>query len=140
MFVYIYIGIYVHTNIHIYVGKDMLNHSGTEIGPIISKVQYEKVWQYIDEAKKDGYNFLYGGERMEAKKEFTGSSSGESKTHSGAGEKGMGFFIGPTILIDVPTTSRIWTEEIFGPVLCIREFGTEDEAVLVANDSTYVRL
>ena len=48
---------------------------------------------------------------------------------------GDGYFIPPTIFVDVPTTSRIWTEEIFGPVLCIREFSTEQEAVQLANDS-----
>lgn len=42
--------------------KDMLNYDGPVIGPIITKAQYNKVWQYIDEAKKEGYSFLYGGE------------------------------------------------------------------------------
>ena len=50
---------------------------------------------------------------------------------------GQGYFIPPTIFTQVPTTSRIWREEIFGPVLCVREFETEEEAVRVANDSDF---
>ena len=51
--------------------------------------------------------------------------------------KEKGFFVQPTVLVDVPLTSRIWKEEIFGPVLSIREFLTEDEAVAIANDTEY---
>jgi len=40
-----------------------------------------------------------------------------------------GYYIPPTIIVDTPTDSAVWQEEIFGPVLCIREFTTEDEAV-----------
>jgi betaine-aldehyde dehydrogenase len=48
-----------------------------------------------------------------------------------------GYFIEPTIFVDVPTSSRLWVEEIFGPVLCVRTFETEEEAVQVANDTEY---
>jgi acyl-CoA reductase-like NAD-dependent aldehyde dehydrogenase len=69
----------------------MLNHNGTTVGPIISKVQFDRIWQYNDEAKKEGYKFLYGGERTAEKKQtFTGSSSGESKTNSGESKTNSG--------------------------------------------------
>ncbi len=48
-----------------------------------------------------------------------------------------GYYIPPTIIVDCPTNSAVWQEEIFGPVLCIREFSTEDEAIKEANDSVY---
>ena len=48
-----------------------------------------------------------------------------------------GFFVPPTILTDVPTDAAGWSEEIFGPVLCVRPFETEDEAVASANASAY---
>jgi betaine-aldehyde dehydrogenase len=50
---------------------------------------------------------------------------------------GDGYFVPPTVFVDVPTESRIWKEEIFGPVLCVRSFETEAEAVAEANDSDY---
>ena len=48
-----------------------------------------------------------------------------------------GYFVPPTVLLDPPLSSRVWTEEIFGPVLCAKIFETEDEAVQLANDSVY---
>ncbi|CAN6248957.1 unnamed protein product [Urochloa humidicola] len=48
-----------------------------------------------------------------------------------------GFFIEPTIITDVSTSMQIWREEVFGPVLCVKEFRTESEAVELANDTHY---
>jgi betaine-aldehyde dehydrogenase len=50
---------------------------------------------------------------------------------------GKGYFVPPTVLADVPADSRAWREEVFGPVLCLRDFRTEEEAVATANDSAY---
>ena len=50
---------------------------------------------------------------------------------------GAGYYIPPTIFTDVPRDSSTWNEEIFGPVLCVNTFSTEEEAVSVANDSEY---
>jgi len=102
------------------LAADMMAHQGPTMGPVVSKGQYDKIWAYIDDAKAQGLVFAYGGTRDLVK-------------HLPAG----GFFIPPTILVDVPTTATVWKEEIFGPVLCIREFSTEQEAVSVANDSCY---
>lgn len=46
-----------------------------------------------------------------------------------------GFYIEPTIITDVTTSMQIWREEVFGPVLCVKTFSSEDEAIELANDS-----
>ena len=54
-----------------------------------------------------------------------------------------GFFIEPTIITDINTSMEIWREEVFGPVLCVKEFSTEEEAIELANDTqgaTFVSL
>lgn len=90
---------------------------GILLGPLVSQGQYEKVLAAIDEARRDGALAIAGG----------GKPDGFDK----------GFFLKPTILVDVPLTSRAWTEEIFGPVVCIRPFSNEDEAITLANDSRF---
>lgn len=49
-----------------------------------------------------------------------------------------GYYIEPTIITDVSTSMEIWREEVFGPVLCVKEFSTEDEAIELANDTQWV--
>lgn len=90
---------------------------GTLLGPLVSKAQYEKVLAAIDRARADGATVLTGGQR----------ASGFNK----------GFFVEPTVLVDVPLDSDAWREEIFGPVVCVRPFSQEAEAVELANDSRY---
>jgi betaine-aldehyde dehydrogenase len=48
-----------------------------------------------------------------------------------------GYFFQPTILDQVPDSSRLWREEVFGPVVCLRSFKSEDEAIAIANASQY---
>jgi len=91
---------------------------GPAMGPVVSKGQYDKIWEFIDEAM-EVHTCAYGGRR-----EMTAAL-------------GEGYFIPPTVFVDVPMTSRVWREEIFGPVLCVRSFDTEAEAVAAANDSEY---
>jgi betaine-aldehyde dehydrogenase len=88
------------------------------MGPVINKVQYDKIWNYIDEAKTAGYS-VFGGER------------------DTVASLGNGYFVPPTIFVDPPIDSRVWKEEIFGPVLCMRSFSSEAEAVKEANNTTY---
>jgi len=99
--------------------EEMLTYEGPSMGPVVSKAQYDKIWNYINDAIGDGVKVLYGG------------------NISIVASLGEGYFIPPTIFSDVPTDSRIWKEEIFGPVLCIRTFTTEEEALTIANDSEY---
>lgn len=89
---------------------------GTAIGPITMKAQHDKVLAYIERGKAEGLTLLSGG----------GKPAGLE-----------GWFVEPTIFVDVPTTSALWREEIFGPVLCIRTFETEEEAVALANDCDF---
>ncbi|OEL14768.1 Betaine aldehyde dehydrogenase 2 [Dichanthelium oligosanthes] len=79
--------------------------------------QYEKIKKFISNAKSEGATILTGGVRP---------------AHL---EKG--FYIEPTIITDVSTSMEIWREEVFGPVLCVKEFSTEDEAIELANDTHY---
>ena len=75
---------------------------------------YDMLWYdttFIAEARQEGISILCGGVKP---------------TDPALAN---GYFIPPTVMIDVPTTSRVWKEEIFGPVLCIREFTTEEEAI-----------
>lgn len=99
--------------------EELLAHSGPSMGPIVSKGQLDKIWAAIDQAKAAGYKVAYGGER------------------SSVEHLGEGYFVPPTVFVDVPMDSFVWNQEIFGPVLCLREFTTEEEAVATANNSEY---
>jgi betaine-aldehyde dehydrogenase len=88
---------------------------GVQMGPLTNRAQYERVQRYIAQGKADG-----AGNVIE-----------------GAIPAGPGYFVKPTIFIDVPADSAVWREEIFGPVLCVRSFDTEDEAISIANDTEY---
>jgi betaine-aldehyde dehydrogenase len=103
------------------LSTEMADCQGGQMGPVVNDTQHQKVWAYIDEARSQGLVFAYGGTR-----ELVASIN-----------EGKGYFIPPTIIADPPLTARVWNEEIFGPVLCVREFNTEEEAVTVANDSIY---
>lgn len=90
---------------------------GVLLGPLVSRRQYEQVLRAIEAAKAAGATIACGGKRPEG---FD-----------------RGYYLEPTILTDVPLESDAWREEIFGPVLCIRPFLTEDEAIELANDSRF---
>jgi len=91
----------------------------TEMGPLISKVQLERVLSYIDSGVKDGARLSHGGKRLD----------------SGGLEKG--FFVQPTIFEEVSKEMRIFQEEIFGPVVCVLPFSDEDDAVALANSTNF---
>lgn len=89
----------------------------TTIGPITTQAQYEKVLDYIACGKAQDFKIRVGGGRP-------------SRVEHG-------WFVAPTIFTDVPSDSRLWRQEIFGPVLCVRTFEREDEAIALANDSEF---
>ena len=88
----------------------------TQIGPVTTRPQYEKVLGYIDIAKKEGAKLLLGG----------GPAT--------RAECGKGWFVEPTVFADVSNKMRIAQEEVFGPVLSVIKFKDEDEALAIAND------
>ena len=88
----------------------------TEVGPVTTPPQYDKVLSYIDIAKADGARLLLGGKPA-------------SKP-----ECGTGWFVEPTIFGDVTSSMRIAQEEVFGPVLSVMRFEDEEEALRIAND------
>jgi acyl-CoA reductase-like NAD-dependent aldehyde dehydrogenase len=88
----------------------------TQIGPIATRPQYEKVLGYIDVAKKEGAELVLGGKAASRP------------------ECGDGWFVEPTVFDRVKNNMRIAQEEVFGPVLSVIEFDDEEEAVAIAND------
>jgi phenylacetaldehyde dehydrogenase len=88
---------------------------GADLGPLISRKQLERVSGYVERGVADGARVVSGGAR--------------------AGERG--WFFPPTVLVDVDQSMTVMREEIFGPVLGIMPFADADEAVALANDSSY---
>ncbi|TFH32290.1 MAG: aldehyde dehydrogenase [Myxococcales bacterium] len=89
----------------------------TDIGPLVSRRQRERVEGYIEAGKRDGARVATGG----------GRPSGMQR----------GWFVDPTVFADVDNSMKIAREEIFGPVLAVIPYGDEREAVAIANDSDY---
>ena len=90
----------------------------TQVGPVTTPEQYEKILKYIEIAKEEGARLLLGGSPAKGRKECGNSP----------------WFIEPTIFGDVDNKMRIAQEEVFGPVLSVIRFKTDDEAIQIAND------
>ncbi len=91
--------------------------AATRLGPLISSTQRERVEGYIAQGKNEGARLVVGGARPAA---FS-----------------KGYYVEPTIFADVKSPMTIAQEEIFGPVLSILPYDSEDEAVRIANDTIY---
>ncbi|KHL01379.1 aldehyde dehydrogenase [Sinomonas humi] len=89
----------------------------TEIGPVASSAQRDRVEAYIADGKSSGASLLIGGGRPT--------------------DLDRGYFVDPTIFTDVDPNARIAQEEIFGPVLTVHTYDTEAEAIAIANNSEY---
>jgi len=87
----------------------------TQMGPLVSAAQMEKVLSLIDTGKAEGARLVTGGLRL----------------------NGPGFYIQPTVFADVTDTMTIAREEIFGPVMAVLEFDSEDEVIARANDTEF---
>ncbi len=92
---------------------------GVNMGPIGNKMQFDKIMNYIDIAKKEGATIACGGESLS----IAGSEAGH--------------FVGPTIITNVTNKMTVAREEIFGPVLCVIPFKDDAEAIAMANDSDF---
>ncbi len=87
----------------------------TQLGPLASRAQLQKVLSYFAIARDEGLECIAGGQRLER----------------------QGYFVAPTVYRNVPPNSRIAREEIFGPVAAMIRFDDEDEAVSLANGTRY---
>ncbi len=87
----------------------------TQVGPLVSASQRDISEQFIEESKRNGRRVALGGSRPFPR----------------------GFFLEPTVLLDVETGDRVWREEVFGPVVCIRPFDDESEMLREVNASPY---
>jgi aldehyde dehydrogenase (NAD+) len=102
---------------------------GETIGPVISAGQYDTVRHYLDVAEGEGAVPVTGGSSAIA--------TAAAATAAAAGGDAPGLFIAPTVYTGVDNSMRIAREEVFGPVLAVIPFDTEDEAIAIANDSPY---
>jgi len=91
----------------------------TEMGPVVSESQLNRVMGHIESGKEDGARLTVGGKRLVE------------------GDYARGFFIQPTVFEGVERGMRIFQEEIFGPVLCVLPFVNEDDAISIANDTKF---
>jgi len=94
------------------------SEEGRHIGPVVNEVQFNKIQDLIQKGIDEGARLVAGG---------TGRPDGLNR----------GFFVKPTVFADVTPDMTIAREEIFGPVLSIMKFDTEEQAVEIANDTVY---
>jgi 1-pyrroline dehydrogenase len=87
----------------------------TEMGPVVSKEQFDRVSGFVDRARKGGAKILTGGERIQ----------------------GPGFFYKPTVLTGLKQDDEIVKREVFGPVVTVQRFEDDDQALAWANDVDY---
>jgi len=100
------------------INVDLASKKGDHIGPVISKTQYNKIVDFIKIGIEEGATLSAGGP--------------DRPNHLN-----KGYFIKPTIFSDVTNDMQIAKQEIFGPVLCIIPFETEEKAIAIANDTIY---
>ena len=89
----------------------------TEVGPLVAKRQLETLILQVEDAKAKGAKVIVGGNSLE--------------------EKMGGAFFEPTLLTDITNDMKVWVEEVFGPVLPIVKFATDEEAIELANQTNY---
>jgi betaine-aldehyde dehydrogenase len=87
----------------------------TQVGPLVSASQRSISEDFIEDSKRSGRRIACGGQRPFAR----------------------GFYLEPTVLLDVEPRDRVWREEVFGPVVCIRSFDNEGEMLREVNASPY---
>ena len=97
---------------------DLASKEGKHIGPLVSQMQFDKVQAMIEIGIKEGATLVAGG---------LGRPEGHNR----------GYFVRPTVFADCNNQMDIMRQEIFGPVLSMMPFDTEEEAIAIANDSDY---
>lgn len=96
------------------------NDPSTEMGPIANTQQFRAIQEHVSMARQDGLRLLTGG---------------RAATLQSPHQEGL--FFEPTVFADVEPHHRLFREEVFGPVLALTPFDTDDEALAIANDSSY---
>ena len=91
--------------------------ASVRIGPMVEQVHFEKVRAFLQGAEAEGARLVHGG-----------------RIHS---DLGSGWYVEPTIFDQVSSGSRLFQEEVFGPILAVTPFETEEQAINLANDSHY---
>ena len=97
---------------------DLANKEGSHIGPVVSKIQYDKIQNLINKGIDEGAKLVAGGP--------------DRPSHLN-----KGYFVRPTVFADVNNEMTIAKEEIFGPVVSIIPFSNEEEAIKISNDTAY---
>ena len=90
---------------------------GTELGPIVSEAQMNKVLGYMELAKEEGGTLVTGGKRLERDTE--------------------GYYLAPTIFTDTQNDMRVNREEVFGPMTCVMKVDSYEEGIALANDTEF---
>ncbi|MDV6377090.1 aldehyde dehydrogenase family protein [Sporosarcina sp. GW1-11] len=103
---------------------DTLDKNNT-MGPIANEAQYKKVCSYIDETAKDAYEVVFGGKY------------GGEHVLPGQPEYANGYWVAPTLVKVTDNNQKLCREEIFGPVAVAIPFDTEEEAIQIANDTSF---
>ena len=95
---------------------------GVQMGPLATRGQYDKVLSYVGIAREEGGRIAFGGESLKE-----------------SGEAGLanGNFVRPAVIAELPATSRLLREEIFGPVIAVRAIDALDEAIAIADETEY---
>ena len=89
-----------------------------DLGPLVNRKQQQRVWDFLSDAQTEGLAIAAQGEVIDS-------------------APSTGFYQAPVLLRDVPSDSRLWQQEIFGPVLAVCPFDTEEEALALANSTDY---
>ena len=90
---------------------------GTELGPVVTESQMNKILSYMDLAKEEGGKLMTGGERLERDTD--------------------GYYLSPTIYTNTTNDMRVNREEIFGPMTCVQKVDTYEEGLAMANDTEF---
>jgi aldehyde dehydrogenase (NAD+) len=98
------------------------DEDGVQMGPLATGAQYEKIQSYMQIARDEGSRIAVGGEALRS---------------TGDGRLAHGYFISPAVIADVPASSRLLREEIFGPVVAVRAIDGLDEAIAIADETEY---
>jgi aldehyde dehydrogenase (NAD+) len=89
-----------------------------DLGPLVSRKQQQRVWDFLSDAQADGISIMAQGEVVDE-------------------APAKGYYQAPVLFRDVPADNRLWQDEVFGPVLAAAAFDDEDEAIALANGTPY---